>query len=64
MTQRHLGGGTPTLLASHDLHRLLAALRRTFRLDGRSRMSIEADARTATPARLEWLRRLSVQHIS
>lgn len=64
VTQLHLGGGTPTFLADQDLHRLVAALRRTFRLDGRSRMSIEADARTATPARLEWLRQLGFQHIS
>jgi oxygen-independent coproporphyrinogen-3 oxidase len=64
VAQLHLGGGTPTFLADADLHRLLAALRRAFHLDGRSRFSIEADARTATPARLHMLRQLGFQHIS
>jgi oxygen-independent coproporphyrinogen-3 oxidase len=64
VAQLHLGGGTPTFLADQDLHRLLAALRRTFRLDHRSRASIEADARTATPARLDMLRQLGFQDIS
>jgi oxygen-independent coproporphyrinogen-3 oxidase len=60
----HLGGGTPTFLTDQELHRLLAALRRAFRLDERTRLSIEADARTATPARLGTLRRLGFQDIS
>jgi oxygen-independent coproporphyrinogen III oxidase len=64
VTQLHLGGGTPTFLADLDLHRLLAALRRAFCLDNRSRASIEADARTATPARLDGLRQLGFQDIS
>lgn len=64
VAQLHLGGGTPTFLADQDLHRLLAALRRAFRVDHRSRASIEADARTATPARLDMLRQLGFQDIS
>jgi len=64
VTRLHLGGGTPTFLTDQDLHRLLAALRRAFRLDGHTRTSIEADTRTATPARLAALRRLGFQGIS
>ena len=64
VAQLHLGGGTPTFLADQDLHRLLAALSRAFGLDSRSRASIEADARTATPARLDMLRQLGFQDIS
>lgn len=43
---------------------LLAALRRAFRLDDRTRASIEADTRTATPARLAALRSLGFQGLS
>lgn len=64
VAQLHLGGGTPTFLADPDLQRLLAALRRAFRLDSRSRASIEADTRTATPARLDRLRQLGFRDIS
>ena len=64
VAQLHLGGGTPTFLTDQDLHRLLAALRRAFRLDSQTRASIEADARTITPARLDMLRQLGFQDIS
>jgi oxygen-independent coproporphyrinogen-3 oxidase len=64
VAQLHLGGGTPTFLAGRELQRLLAALRRAFRVDGRTQASIEADARTATPEQLGRLRELGFQHIS
>ncbi|HET7865293.1 MAG TPA: hypothetical protein VFL86_12885 [Burkholderiaceae bacterium] len=48
MTQLHLGGGTPTFLASQDLHRLLAAQRAVSRLQPHETVA-QALARTHEP---------------
>jgi len=64
VSQLHFGGGTPTFLSDPELDRLMAALRRGFRIDADAEMSIEVDPRTVTPERLAHLRSLGFNRVS
>ncbi len=46
VVQLHLGGGTPTFLAPHDLERLIAGTRELARIADDAELSIEIDPRT------------------
>ena len=45
----HWGGGTPTVIGSSALNRVLAAIRRSFRYEDGAELAIEIDPRTLTP---------------
>jgi oxygen-independent coproporphyrinogen III oxidase len=45
-THLHWGGGTPTILASRDFHRVMAALRANFVFESAAELAIEIDPRT------------------
>jgi oxygen-independent coproporphyrinogen-3 oxidase len=62
--QLHFGGGSPTFLTDAELERVLASLRRGFRVDADAEVSIEVDPRTVTPERLAHLRQLGFNRIS
>ncbi|MEO7009621.1 MAG: oxygen-independent coproporphyrinogen III oxidase, partial [Caldimonas sp.] len=62
--QLHLGGGTPTFLSDAELERLMAMLRRGFRLIPGAECSIEVDPRTVTEERLTHLRALGFDRLS
>jgi len=64
VSQLHLGGGSPTFLSDAELARLMAALRRVFRLDGEAELSIEVDPRTVTPERLHAIATLGFNRLS
>ena len=49
VTHLHWGGGTPTIIGSAALNRVMAAVRRAFRLDAGAELAIEIDPRTLTP---------------
>ena len=59
----HIGGGTPTLLDAPQLDRLFGALAR-LRLEGGAQIGVEAHPATATPDRLQALRRHGVGRLS
>jgi len=52
----YLGGGTPTVLPSPDLARILRAIHRHFRVDARAEISIEANPCTIDLPKLGHLR--------
>ncbi|WZB75216.1 oxygen-independent coproporphyrinogen III oxidase [Achromobacter insuavis] len=64
VSQLHFGGGTPTFLSDEELDRLMADLRGAFRSVLDAEISIEVDPRTATPQRLERLRKLGFNRLS
>ncbi|HEX6704832.1 MAG TPA: oxygen-independent coproporphyrinogen III oxidase [Albitalea sp.] len=64
VSQLHFGGGSPTFLSDAELDRVMAALRRSFRVTPGSELSIEVDPRTVTPARLAHLRQLGFNRVS
>jgi oxygen-independent coproporphyrinogen-3 oxidase len=64
VSQLHLGGGSPTFLSDGELGRLLADLRRAFKLTSSAELSIEIDPRTVTPQRLANLRALGFNRLS
>ena len=64
VSQLHFGGGTPTFLSDEELDRLMADLRGAFRFEPDAEISIEVDPRTATPQRLERLRKLGFNRLS
>ena len=64
VSQLHLGGGSPTFLSDDELDRLMAALRREFRIAAGAEISIEVDPRTASPARLQRLAGMGFNRIS
>ena len=64
VSQLHFGGGSPTFLADDQLDRVVASLRRAFRITASAEMSIEVDPRTVTPMRLAHLRQLGFNRIS
>ncbi len=64
VSQLHLGGGSPTFLSDDELSRLMAALRRAFRIEAGAELSIEVDPRTVTDARLQHLHRLGFNRLS
>ena len=64
VSQLHLGGGSPTFLSDAELERLMASLRRSFRLSDAAELAIEVDPRTVSPQRLLWLRQLGFNRLS
>jgi oxygen-independent coproporphyrinogen-3 oxidase len=64
VSQLHFGGGSPTFLSDEELARVVASLRRAFRLTADIEMSIEVDPRTVTPERLAHCRELGFNRIS
>jgi len=64
VSQLHFGGGSPTFLSDAELDRVMATLRRSFRVLPDAEMSIEVDPRTVTPERLAWLRHLGFNRLS
>jgi oxygen-independent coproporphyrinogen-3 oxidase len=60
----HLGGGTPTFLTDDELAGLMGAIRRHFKLDAQTEVSIEVDPRTAQPARLQNLADMGFNRVS
>jgi oxygen-independent coproporphyrinogen III oxidase len=64
ISQLHLGGGSPTFLSDAELHRLVAALQKVWRIDPGTEMSIEIDPRTVTAERMATMRELGFNRIS
>jgi oxygen-independent coproporphyrinogen III oxidase len=64
VTQLHFGGGSPTFLSDAEIERLMASLRRAFRVVPGAELSIEVDPRTVTPERLALLREAGFNRIS
>lgn len=64
VSQLHFGGGSPTFLSDAELDRVMASLRKTFRITAGAELSIEVDPRTVTPLRLAHLRQLAFNRIS
>jgi oxygen-independent coproporphyrinogen-3 oxidase len=64
VSQLHFGGGTPTFLSDDELTRLMAALRRAFRVAPGAETSIEVDPRTVDEGRLAHLARLGFNRLS
>ncbi|MGB3613483.1 MAG: radical SAM family heme chaperone HemW [Elainellaceae cyanobacterium] len=58
------GGGTPSLLSSHQLHRLLALLERQFGIADGAEISIEVDPDTVETDLLERYRDLGINRVS
>lgn len=59
----HLGGGTPNHLSDAQLRRLMATIRRHFRVLPDSSLSIECDPRRCTEAQFATLRALGFAHV-
>lgn len=64
ITEMHWGGGTPNFLQDDQLERLQELLLRTFDVDCRTELSVEADPRLVTRSQLRTLRRLGFTRIS
>lgn len=64
VSQLHLGGGSPTFLSDDELERLMASLRRSFKLLDSGEYAIEVDPRTVTRQRLERLAGMGFNRIS
>jgi oxygen-independent coproporphyrinogen-3 oxidase len=64
VSQLHLGGGSPTFLTDDELARLMASLRRGFRLVAGAEISIEIDPRTASPERLRRIAEMGFNRLS
>jgi oxygen-independent coproporphyrinogen-3 oxidase len=64
VSQLHLGGGSPTFLDDAELERLMASLKRAFKLVPGAEISIEVDPRTASPDRLRHIAGLGFNRIS
>ena len=60
----YLGGGTPTILDSHQLERLFVTLRQVFRLVPETEITVECAPGTLTPAVVETLLRCGVNRVS
>jgi oxygen-independent coproporphyrinogen-3 oxidase len=60
----YLGGGTPTILDSHQLERLFVTLRQNFRLVPDTEITVECAPGTVTPAVVETLLRCGVNRVS
>jgi len=58
------GGGTPSFLPLAETERILAALRRSFRLAHGTEITVEANPGSADSARLAGLRRLGLNRLS
>jgi oxygen-independent coproporphyrinogen-3 oxidase len=64
VSQLHLGGGSPTFLSDDELARLMALLRRDFKVLAGAEVSIEVDPRTASSERLRRIREMGFNRIS
>jgi oxygen-independent coproporphyrinogen-3 oxidase len=64
VSQLHLGGGTPTFLTDDELAGLMGAIRRHFKLDAQTEVTIEVDPRTAHPERLKALADIGFNRVS
>jgi oxygen-independent coproporphyrinogen-3 oxidase len=64
VSQLHFGGGTPTFLSDEELERLMASLRRAFKLTAGAEVSIEVDPRTASAERLGRLAKMGFNRLS
>ena len=60
----YLGGGTPSLVPAGDLNRLTADLRRRFRFEADSEVTLEANPEDVTDERREAWRRAGVNRVS
>lgn len=62
--QLHWGGGTPTYLSPDDIRRLMAIMKRHFRIAPDAEISCEVDPRELTRAHLEALRESGFNRVS
>jgi oxygen-independent coproporphyrinogen III oxidase len=60
----YLGGGTPTVLDSHQLERLFVTIRQNFRLQPQTEITVECAPGTLTEAVVETLVRCGVNRVS
>ncbi|GBD07486.1 Oxygen-independent coproporphyrinogen-III oxidase-like protein YqeR [bacterium HR21] len=60
----YFGGGTPSLLAPHQLERILAALQRVFRFESKLEWTLECNPGTVDRQRLQAYRAVGVNRIS
>ena len=60
----YLGGGTPSILDSHQLERLFVTIKQNFCLQNDSEITVECAPGTLTEAVLEALRRCGVNRVS
>ena len=60
----YLGGGTPTVLDSHQLERLFVTVRQNFRLLPETEITVECAPGTLTPEVVETLLRCGVNRVS
>src|SRR5947209_11287279 len=60
----YLGGGTPTILDSHQLERLFVTVRQNFRLVPETEITVECAPGTLTPTVVETLLRCGVNRVS
>jgi len=58
------GGGTPSLLAPAEVHRLIQACRDTFDLAADAEITLETNPETATPERLAAFREAGINRLS
>ena len=64
VSQLHFGGGSPTFLSDAELTRVMASLRRAFRIAPGAETSIEVDPRTVNHDRLAHLASLGFNRLS
>jgi oxygen-independent coproporphyrinogen-3 oxidase len=62
--QVHWGGGTPTFLPPEDVARLMASVRRRFRLSAGCEIGVEVDPRRLTTGHLDALAEAGVNRLS
>jgi oxygen-independent coproporphyrinogen-3 oxidase len=60
----YFGGGTPTLLASHQVARLFVTIRQNFRVSKEAEITVECAPGTLTPSTLEMLLASGVNRVS
>jgi oxygen-independent coproporphyrinogen-3 oxidase len=60
----YLGGGTPTVLASSQLERIFATVRRQFHVSAEAEVTVECAPGTLTHDMIETLRRCGVNRVS
>lgn len=64
VTSVFFGGGTPSLLSSEQLLKLMKTLRDNFNLTKRTEITMEANPGTLTPKRLEDMHRYGINRLS
>ena len=64
ISQLHWGGGTPTFLDAEQIERLLSGIRAVFPFEPDGEYSIEIDARTCPPEKIDLLHRLGFNRMS